>query len=136
MPRLELESLLRKAGLKPTGKRLAIADLLFDGPNKHVTAEDVMEIARRNRVRVSQATVYNTLNQFCAAGLLKRIVLDNSSTFFDTNTSDHHHLYHEDDARLVDLPALNIDMSQLPGIKTGDKVRSVDIIVRVGRDGP
>ncbi|MBB4302586.1 Fur family iron response transcriptional regulator [Rhodobium orientis] len=133
MQRLALERLLRKAGLKPTEKRIAIAGLLFDGPTtKHVTADDVMETARRARVRVSQATVYNTLNQFCAAGLLKRIVIDNSSTFFDTNTDDHHHIYNEDDHHLVDLPMMAIDTDKLPPLGDGETIRSVDIVVRVG----
>ena len=132
MQRLALERLLRKAGLKPTEKRVAIAGLLFDGPTKHVTADDVMETARHSRVRVSQATVYNTLNQFCAAGLLKRIVIDNSSTFFDTNTDDHHHIYNEDDHRLVDLPMMAIDTDKLPPLGDGETIRSVDIVVRIG----
>lgn len=134
MQRAALEQKLRKAGLKPTSKRLGIAGLLFDGPNKHMTAEDVMEVARRARLRVSQATVYNTLNQFCAAGLLRRIVLDSSSTYFDTNTSEHHHIYHEDDARLVDLPVSAIDVTALPSIGEDEHIRSIEILVRVGRD--
>lgn len=132
MRRQALERKLRKAGLKPTAKRLGIAGLLFEGPDKHLTAEDVMELARRSRLRVSQATVYNTLNQFCAAGLLRRIVLDNSSTFFDTNTSEHHHLFHEDDARLVDLPADAVRLTALPDVAADETIRSVEILLRVG----
>lgn len=133
MQRTALEQKLRRAGLKPTSKRLGIAGLLFDGPNKHVTAEDVMEIARRNRLRVSQATIYNTLNQFCAAGLLRRIVLDGSSSYFDTNTAEHHHIFDEDDGCLVDLPASAIDITGLPEIAADRSIRSVEILVRVGR---
>ena len=93
-----------------------------------------MEIARRNRVRVSQATIYNSLNQLCAAGLLKRIALDGSSTFFDTNTSDHHHIFHEDDGRLIDLPTIPVELQNLPGLEEGESIRAIDIVVRVGRD--
>ncbi len=134
MHRAALEQKLRRAGLKPTAKRLGIAGLLFDGPNKHVTAEDGMEIARRNRLRVSQATIYNTLNQLCAAGLLRRIVLDSASTYFDTNTTEHHHIYDEDEARLVDLPASAIDVTSLPAIAGDQSIRSVEILIRVGRE--
>ena len=133
MTQQALESLLRRAGLRPTQKRLEIARLLFDGPDKHVTAEDVMDIARRKKVRVSQATVYNTLNQLCAAGLLKRIILDGSRTFFDTNTTDHHHIFHEDDANLVDVPASAINILGLPELAKGETLRSVEVMVRVGR---
>ncbi|PLX36929.1 MAG: transcriptional repressor [Hyphomicrobiales bacterium] len=133
MTQQSLERLLRRAGLRPTQKRLDIARLLFEDGDKHVTAEDVMEFARRNKVRVSQATVYNTLNQLCAAGLLKRIVLDGSRTFFDTNTNDHHHLFHEDDASLQDIPADAISILGLPELNQDETLRSVEIMVRVGR---
>ncbi len=133
MDQQALERLLRRAGLRPTQKRLDIARLLFDGPDKHVTADDVMCAARHKKVRVSQATVYNTLNQLCAAGLLKRIVLDGSRTFFDTNTADHHHIFHEDDADLTDVPADAINILGLPPLGDDETLRSVEVMVRVGR---
>jgi len=85
-------------------------------------------------VRVSQATIYNSLNQFCAAGLLKRIAMDGTSTFFDTNIGDHHHIFHEDDGRLIDLPTLPVEIGELPELEAGESIRSVDIVIRVGRD--
>lgn len=125
--------ILAKAGLRPTAKRVALAKLLFDGVDKHVTADDVMELVRRKRLRVSQATVYNSLNQFCAAGLVKRIVIDGARTVFDTNTSHHHHLCYEDDGRIVDLPGESIALVGLPELTGDESLLSVDLIVRVGR---
>ncbi|HQF30056.1 MAG TPA: transcriptional repressor [Hyphomicrobiales bacterium] len=128
-----IQTILAKAGLRPTAKRVALAKLLFDGVDKHVTADDVMEMVRRKRLRVSQATVYNSLNQFCAAGLLKRIVIDSSSTVFDTNTSHHHHLFYEDDGHIVDLAGDSISLLGLPDLAEHESLLSVDLILRVGR---
>ena len=130
---IAVATVLAKAGLRPTAKRVALARLLFDGIDKHVTAEDVMDFARKRKLKVSQATVYNALNQFSAAGLLKRIVLDGSRTVFDTNITEHHHIYYEDDGRLVDLPGDTVAIAGLPQLKDGEALNAVEILVRVGR---
>jgi Fur family transcriptional regulator, iron response regulator len=122
---------LQSAGLRATPKRIAIGGLLFDGIDRHVTADDVAGIARKAGVRVSLATVYNTLNQFVAAGLMKRITLDTDRTYFDTNVSDHHHLFFEQDGELQDIPGDSIRVEGLPAIPAGSKVRSVEVIVRM-----
>ena len=122
---------LQAAGLRATPKRIAIGGLLFDGIDRHVTADDVAVIARKAGVRVSLATVYNTLNQFVAAGLMKRITLDTDRTYFDTNVSDHHHLFFEENGVLHDIPGDSIRVEGLPPIPSGSKVRSVEVIVRM-----
>jgi Fur family iron response transcriptional regulator len=125
---------LQSAGLRATPKRIAIGGLLFDGMDRHVTADDVAMIARKAGVRVSLATVYNTLNQFVAAGLMKRITLDTDRTYFDTNVSDHHHLFFEEDGILHDIPGDSVRVEGLPPIPAGAKVRAVEVIVRMTGD--
>ena len=122
---------LQSAGLRATPKRIAIGALLFDGMDRHVTAGDVAALARKGGVRVSLATVYNTLNQFVAAGLMKRITLDTDRTYFDTNVSDHHHLFFEQDGILHDIPGDSIRVEGLPEMPAGAQVRSVEVIVRM-----
>ncbi len=95
---------LRAAGLRPTRQRLALARLLFDGGDRHVTAEILHGEALDAAIRVSLATVYNTLHQFTAAGLLLEIVVDSQRSYFDTNISDHHHFFFESSGRLDDIP--------------------------------
>jgi Fur family iron response transcriptional regulator len=124
-------SRLQQSSLRPTPKRVAIGALLFDGGDRHVTADDVAALARNAGVRVSLATVYNTLNQFVAAGLMKRITLDGDRTWFDTNVSDHHHLYFEDAGLLQDVPGDSVRVDGLPGLPEGAQVRSVEVIVRL-----
>ena len=79
---------LKKAELRPTRQRLALGKLLFDGGDRHVTAEYLHDEATRHSVRVSLATVYNTLNQFTAAGLLREVVVAPGRSYFDTNITE------------------------------------------------
>jgi Fur family iron response transcriptional regulator len=125
---------LRKADLRPTRQRLALAKLLFENRHRHVTAETLHEEAADANVRVSLATVYNTLHQFTAAGLLREIVVDATRSYFDTNTSDHHHFFYEGSGRLEDIAAEQVIVSELPSPPIGTKVSRVDVIVRVAED--
>lgn len=128
---MKVENRLQSAGLRATPKRIAIGGLLFDERDRHVTADDVAVMARKNGVRVSLATVYNTLNQFVSAGLMKRITLDTDRTYFDTNVTDHHHLFFEDNGVLHDIPGDSIRVEGLPEIPAGSKISSVEVIVRM-----
>ena len=86
---------LKSAGLRPTRQRVALGVLLFRDGDRHVTAEMLHDEAVRDQIPVSLATVYNTLHQFTEAGLLREVAIEGSKTYFDTNTSDHHHFYYE-----------------------------------------
>jgi len=123
---------LRAAGLRPTRQRLALARLLFDGGDRHVTAEMLHAEVLNANVRVSLATVYNTLHQFTSCGLLREIVVDASRSYFDTNMSDHHHFYMEDGGDLQDIPGDEIVVSRLPAVPMGKQIKRVEVIVRVG----
>jgi Fur family iron response transcriptional regulator len=80
---------------------------------------------------VSLATVYNTLNQFTEAGLLREIVVDAGRSYFDTNVSDHHHFFHEGTGMLADIPGSDVVVSLLPPPPAGTTIRRVDVIVRI-----
>ena len=89
--------------------------------------------ADENGMRVSLATVYNTLHQFRKAGLLREISVDGTRTYFDTDTSDHHHFYVEDEERVIDIPSHQLDVVGLPNAPKGMEISHVDIVVRVRR---
>ncbi len=125
---------LRAAGLRPTRQRLALAKILFEGGDRHVTAEMLHAEVLNANVRVSLATVYNTLHQFTSCGLLREIVVDASRSYFDTNTSDHHHFFMEDSGDLVDIPGDDIIVSKLPAVPAGQQIKRVEVIVRVGEE--
>lgn len=129
--KIDVAQLLQTAGLRSTRQRLALAALLFDGMNKHVTAEQVFESACKSRAHVSLATVYNTLHQFTEAGLLREVVIDATRVYFDTNTSDHHHFFNETEGMLTDVPAASVHVDRLPKLPAGVQLERVDVIIRV-----
>lgn len=129
-------SRLNGAGLRPTRQRLGLARLLFERGDRHVTAEQLHGEAMTDNLKVSLATVYNTLNQFTEAGLLHEVVVEAGRSYFDTNTTAHHHFFHEPDGMLEDIPVERIAVSSLPPPPPGKKVARVEVIVRlVDEDG-
>ena len=124
---------LRKAGLRPTRQRLALAQLLFARGDRHLTAEGLHDEAMAAGVPVSLATVYNTMHQFTEAGLLREVTVDGNRTYFDTNIGDHHHFYCEDDGTLMDIDGDAIAVAGVPAPPAGAQVDRVDVIVRLKR---
>lgn len=122
---------LRSVGLRPTRQRLALAKLLFEGGDRHLSAEQLHSEALTHNIRVSLATVYNALHQFTDAGLLHEIVVDAGRSYFDTNTSAHHHFFFERSGRLEDIPGDQVELVRVPQAPEGYDISRVDVIVRV-----
>lgn len=125
---------LQTAGLRPTRQRVALAELLFAKGDRHLAAEDLHGEAVDIGVAVSLATVYNTLHQFTDAGMLRILSVEGSRTYFDTNTSDHHHFYIEDDGEVVDVPvSAQLKVENLPEPPEGMEVANIDVVIRLRR---
>jgi len=123
---------LASAELRPTRQRVALAELLVgDGQNRHVTAESLFDAANKSGAGVSLATVYNTLGAFCDAGLMREITVDGAKSYFDTNMSDHPHFFWEDEARLTDAPADQLEIARLPDAPQGAEIAKVDVVIRL-----
>ena len=127
-------SKLRDAGLRPTRQRIALAEMMFRGNDRHVSAELLHKEATSARVSVSLATVYNTLHQFTQAGLLREIAVEAGRSYFDTNTTDHHHFYFENDGHLEDVLSADVVLSSLPSPPQGARISRVDVVIRVRED--
>jgi Fur family iron response transcriptional regulator len=127
---------LRDCGLRPTRQRVALARLLFHNGNRHVTAEQLHGEAVSAAIRVSLATVYNTLHQFTAASLLREVVVEPGRSYFDTNVDDHHHFFCETTGMLQDIPGAAVTVGQLPSAPAGTEISRVDVIIRVRRRSP
>ncbi len=118
-PVQELKSMLRGCGLRPTRQRISLGWLLFGKGDRHITAEMLHDEARGARMPISMATVYNTLHQFKDAGLIRQVAIDGARTYFDTNTSDHHHFYIEGEEGLVDIPGHRFRLRLCPRFRKG-----------------
>ena len=124
---------LRHAGLRPTRQRVELAGLLFKDCDRHVTAESLHDEVTGAGLKVSLATVYNTLHQFTEAGLLRQVIVDAARSYFDTNTGDHQHFFLESEGLLIDIPGESIAVAGVPAPPAGLSVDRVDVVVRVRR---
>jgi Fur family transcriptional regulator, iron response regulator len=122
---------LRGAGLRPTRQRMALASLLFDGCDRHISAESLHGEATAARIGVSLATVYNTLNQFKDAGLIREVAVEGERSYYDTNTSNHFHFLDEETGELLDIDADALKIKGIPAAPQGRIVDRVDVIVRL-----
>jgi len=124
---------LRAAGLRPTRQRVALCNLIFGAGDRHLSAEDLHEEAHKAGEPVSLATVYNTLHQFTDAGIVRPLSAEGQRTYFDTNTSDHHHFFVEAENTMIDIPDGTIQVGNLPTPPEGMEIVNVDVVVRLRR---
>jgi Fur family transcriptional regulator, iron response regulator len=122
---------LRAVGLRVTRPRLALAQLLFDGDDRHITAEQLFGEAYAASIPVSLATVYNVLHQFTTSGLLREVVVEPGRSYFDTNIDHHHHFFCEASGALQDIAGQDLTVSGIPLPPSGTEISCVEVIVRV-----
>ncbi|NQV79917.1 MAG: transcriptional repressor [Alphaproteobacteria bacterium] len=122
---------IRASGLRPTRQRVALARLLFARGSRHVTAEALHGEAGGEGIRVSLATVYNTLHQFVRVGLLREVMVNPGRSYFDTNVGAHHHFFHEASGELKDIDATEVDLSSLPEPPAGTRIERIDVVIRL-----
>ncbi len=128
--RSALVRLLRERGLKCSAQRLGIAEILLSRP-QHLCAEEILGRARRRGLRVSRATVYNTLKRFVELGLARELRLNRGGSFYDSCTHEHYHVYNEDTGQLSDLQACPPALRQLPALPPDTVLVGVDVVVHV-----
>lgn len=128
---MTVETRVRDAGLRPTRQRIALAELLFAKGERHLSAEELHEEAVEAGVPVSLATVYNALHQFTQAGMLRILAVEGAKTYFDTNTSDHHHFFIEGENRIFDIDSGPVTVVDLPEPPEGMEIANVDVVIRL-----
>jgi Fur family iron response transcriptional regulator len=122
---------LKESGLRPTRQRIALARLLLEDGPRHVTAEELFQEARQAGIPVSLATVYNTLHQFTAAGLMIEVVAGSGQSYFDTNPTSHYHFFDKATGEIIDVPEGAIRFVQLPEPPPGKVIDRIDVVVRI-----
>jgi Fur family iron response transcriptional regulator len=128
--RRDIRKILEIAGLRPTRQRLELGSLLFSAASRHLTAEMLYEEATLAKIKVSLATVYNTLNHLTHAGLLRRIRIDGTKTYYDANLTPHQHYYLENVHELVDMPDLHCVQPKMLDLLEGHEISRIGVIVR------
>jgi Fur family iron response transcriptional regulator len=127
------EDVLRQAGLRLTDQRRMLSQLLFANGDRHVTADELHAAAVEAGMKLSAATVYNTLNQFTELGLLRQIGVGRSKSFYDTNTSVHPHFFFDGEGILCDVPEPGLVLDHAPEPLPGYAIARIDVIVHLRR---
>lgn len=96
--------LFRQHSLRCTTQRLAVYDALRFS-RCHPTAEQLFRIVQKDGDSPSLATIYNTLDALCEAGLVRRHPTTNGCCRYDADTSSHVHMRFPDTAEIEDVPA-------------------------------
>lgn len=131
MEKHEVIKLLQGKGINPTRQRMEIAELLFER-SQHLCADQIITLLKSKSTKASKATVYNTLNLFSKQGLLRELFVEAGKTFYDTNTSKHHHVYNIDNGEIWDVSHDSADeIENLPELPAELEYVGMDVIYRV-----
>ena len=127
---------LRSSGLRPTKQRLKICELLFNREKTfHFTINDLAsQISAKLNEKISLATIYNTVHAFKNKGYLKEISINSDESYFDTNTTNHHHFFDEDTNELIDCGENIIEKINIKKNITGKKINSIEVLIKVASD--
>ena len=127
---------LRSSSLRPTRQRIKICEVLFNRSETfHFTINDLTKIlSDKLNEKISLATVYNTVHAFKKKGYLKEISINSDKSYFDTNTTIHHHFFDEDTNKLIDCDQDNIEPINIKNNITGKKISSVEVLIKVASD--
>ena len=124
---------LRSSGLRPTKQRLKICKLLFDKKKTfHFTISDLSKILKKETdEKISLATIYNIVHSFKKKGYLKEISLNSEKSYFDTNTSNHHHFIDESTNEIADLHVDDVSDIKIKKNFRGKKIKSIEVLVKL-----
>ena len=126
---------LRSSGLRPTKQRIKICDVLFNRDKTfHFSINDLTKILQnQHNQKISIATVYNTIHAFQKKGYLKEINIGNDMSYFDTNTSSHHHFYDEQTGELIDINSQEVEIKKIPTPPSGKKIEDVEVTFKISK---
>ena len=130
LERSQVRAMLERFGIQPTQQRVDIAHLLFQRP-QHLSADQVLAQVNTAYRHVSKATVYNTLGLFVRHGLINEVLTAPDRTLYDSNTSDHHHVYNLDTGELSDIPAGRLAIQGDLGLPEGTEIEGMDLVIRI-----
>ncbi|PPR49354.1 MAG: Peroxide-responsive repressor PerR [Alphaproteobacteria bacterium MarineAlpha5_Bin5] len=121
---------IEQNGIRATKQRRILAKLIFDKGTRHISADNLIDEVKKENRKISMATIYNTLKQFTAIGILREIVVDQNKSLYCNNKQSHYHLYIEDEGKIVDIPTQNIDLN-IPSMPACLQLHNIDVIVRI-----
>jgi Fur family transcriptional regulator, iron response regulator len=130
LSRSEVVELLQQHGVTPTRQRVEIAGFMYQCP-QHLSAEKILEGVNSEGHRVSRATVYNTMGLFTQKGLVREVLIDRERVFYDSNISEHYHIYDLDNGELRDVMGAHVELITAPELPEGVRILDTDVIFKV-----
>ena len=126
---------LRNSGLRPTKQRIKVCEILFNRSKTfHFSVSELTRILQNQyNQKISLATVYNTVHAFQKKGYLKEISIGNDMSYFDTNTSSHHHFYDEQTGELIDINSQEVEIKKIPTPPSGKKIEDVEVTFKISK---
>ena len=123
--------MLKNSPLKLTEQRVNLIKLLFKNGACHFTAEEVHKQVNKKKLKISLATIYNSLNQFKENGIIKAVKVSSDKIFFDTNLKEHHHFFCQNSGKLTDIKPNQVKISKLPKLPRGKRFKSVEVVINI-----
>ncbi len=123
--------MLSNSPLKLTEQRMNLIRLLFRNGACHFTADDIYNEVNKKKLKISLATIYNSLNQFEKNGIIKSIKVSTDKIYFDTNLKEHHHFFCQNSGKLIDIQTNQVTIAKLPKLPKGKKFKSVEVIINI-----
>ena len=87
-------------------------------------------------LRVSKATIYNTLNLFAASGLIRQLSVGNDRCWFDSNTDAHYHFLISTAAGSWTSACATWSSQHLPEPPPGMQVDGIDLVISAAARTP
>ena len=133
MKKIDIFKKLRSSGLRPTKQRVEIARFLFERDKTfHFTVESINKLlTKKTTSKYALATIYNTVHAFKNAGHLREVDVRGNKTYFDTNTSNHHHFYDNETSELIDIDANEVVIQKIPKAPSGKKIKNVEVFINL-----
>ena len=86
----KFKTALRKEGLKVTPQRIAVLGEVLNS-SEHRLSEDIYIAIKRDKVNVSRATVYRTLDILVQSGFARKMTLGDGGAKYENKINSPHH---------------------------------------------
>lgn len=98
---------LDNAGIKPSVQRIAVLKYLMEHKT-HPTVDEIFEALNPTIPTLSRTTVYNTLKLLTRQNAVLMLTIDENSTRYDADTSDHSHFICAECGKVYDFESPKI----------------------------
>jgi Fur family iron response transcriptional regulator len=122
---------LKEAGLKLTGARQCLVELLYDAPGREFTPAELQLAARDAGVWMGRPALRRVLRDLERAGLVTEVLIDRGVVFYEARTERHYHVYIEPGGALQAIPASPRGLAELPRLLGEWDPARLDVVIRV-----